>query len=105
MPMYWEESHRETAAGFDIVLSVAPEDMPPDWDVTEEELSKIENGTLAYFIARVEARKEGITLGTAYLGGCCYDSVAQFVEASDYYGGMVEEAVEEARTVIAKLNA
>jgi hypothetical protein len=105
MTTYWEESHRETAAGFDIVLSVTPEDMPPDWDVTEEELRKIENGMLAYFIARVEARKEGITLGTAYLGGCCYDSVAQFVEASDYYGGMVEEAVQEARTVIDKLTA
>lgn len=109
MPMYWEESHRETAAGFDIVLSVAPEDMPPDWDETDEEraetLRKIENGTLAYFIARVEARKEGITLGTAYLGGCCYDSVRQFVEGGDYYGDMVKEAVQEARTVIAKLNA
>ena len=105
MNTHWEVAHRETAAGFDIVLSVAPEDMPPDWDVTEEELSQIENGTLAYFIARVEARKEGITLGTAYLGGCCYDSVQQFVGASDYYGDMVEEAVNEARTVIAKLNA
>jgi len=77
--------------------------------VTEEEkaetLRKIDDGTWAYFVARVEARKEEITLGTAYLGGCCYDSVSQFVEYSDYYGDMVEEAVEEARTVIAKLTA
>lgn len=100
---YWQTIHTETAAGFEIVLSTMPEDMPPDWDVTEDELRKIEDGTLAYFIARVEARKEGISLGTAYLGGCCYDSVEQFVNASDYYGGMVEEAVEEARTMIAKL--
>jgi hypothetical protein len=58
-----------------------------------------------YFVARVEARKEGITLGTTYLGGCCYDSVSQFVASSDYYGDMVEEAVEEARKTIAKLTA
>tara|TARA_R110000868_G_scaffold168140_1_gene402730 strand:+ start:3032 stop:3355 length:324 start_codon:yes stop_codon:yes gene_type:complete len=107
--MYWEESHRETAAGFDIVLFVTTEDMPHDWDETEEEradtLRRIDSGDLVYFVARVEARKEGITLGTAYLGGCCYDSVQKFVDASDYYGDMVEEAVQEARTVIDKLTA
>jgi len=105
--MTWETAHKETRDGFDIVLSVTPEDMPPDWDETEEEraetLQKIDDGTLAYFVARVEARVEGITLGTAYLGGCCYDSVAQFVKEGYYYVDMVEEAVEEARTVIAKL--
>ena len=78
--------------------------MPPDWDETEEQraetLRRIESGDLVYFIARVEACKEGIALGTAYLGGCCYDSVEQFVGASDYYGDMVEEAVEEARARI-----
>jgi hypothetical protein len=109
MTTYWETAHTETAAGFEIVLSVTPEDMPPDWDETEEELAetlrKIDNGTLAYFVARVEARKEGLTLGTTYLGGCCYDSVSQFVASSGYYGDMVEEAVEEARKTIAKLTA
>ena len=109
MYMYWEESHRETAEGFDIVLSVTPDDTPPDWDETEEEradtLRRIENGTLAYFIARVEAKKEGITLGTAHLHGCCYDSVAQFVKDGDYYGDMVDRAVKEARAVIARLTA
>ena len=109
MTTYWETAHSEARDGFDIVLSVTPEDMPPDWDETEEEraetLRKINDGTWAYFVARVEARKEGITLGTAYLGGCCYDSVRQFVEEGDYYGDMVDEAVDEARKVIAKLVA
>jgi hypothetical protein len=109
MRTYWETAHTETAAGFEIVLSVTPEDMPPDWDETEEEreetLRKINDGVWVYFVARVEARKEGITLGTTYLGGCCYDSVSQFVASSDYYGDMVEEAVEEARKTIAKLTA
>ena len=107
--MYWEVAHRETAEGFDIVLATRPEDMLPDWDETEEEraetLRKIEDGTWVHFIARVEARKKGITLGTAYLGGCCYDNVQQFVKDSDYYSDMVEEAVNEARTVIAELTA
>ncbi len=109
MTTYWETAHTEDRDGFEIVLSVAPEDMPPDWDETEEEraetLRKINDGVWAYFVARVEARKEGITLGTACLGGCCYESVRQFVEEGDYYGDMVYEAVDEARKVIAKLTA
>ena len=106
---HWETAHKETRDGFDIVLSVTPEDMPPDWDETEEEhaetLRKIDDGTWVYFEARVEARKEGITLGTVYLNGCCYDSVRQFVEECAYYGGMVDDAIEEARKTIAKLTA
>jgi len=106
---HWETAHKETRDGFEIVLSVKPEDMPPHWDETEEEraetLRKINDGVWAYFVARVEARKEGITLGTAYLGGCCYDSVSQFVKEGDYYGDMVDEAVDEARKTIAKLTA
>jgi hypothetical protein len=105
--MYWETAHKETVDGFDIVLSVTPEDMPPDWDETEEEraetLRKIDDGVWAYFVARVEARKEGITLGTAYLGGCCYESVRQFVEEGGYYGDMVDDAIDEAKAMIKKL--
>jgi hypothetical protein len=106
--MTWETAHKETRDGFEIVLSVTPEDMPPDWDETEEEraetLRKINDGVWVYFVARVEARKEGITLGTAYLGGCCYDSVAQFVkEDGDYYGGMVDDAIIDAKAMIQKL--
>jgi hypothetical protein len=105
--MYWETAHKETVDGFDIVLSVTPEDMPPDWDETEEEraetLRKIDDGVWAYFVARVEARKEGITLGTAYLGGCCYESVRQVVEEGGYYGDMVDDAIDEAKAMIKKL--
>jgi len=105
--MYWETAHKETVDGFEIVLSVTPEDMPPDWDETEEQraetLRKINDGTWAYFVARVEARKEGITLGTTYLGGCCYDSVEQFVKDGDSYGDMVAEAIIDAKAMIQKL--
>lgn len=103
--MYWEVANVETKDGFEIVLSITPEDMPPDWDETEEQraktLRKIEDGTWAYFIARVEACKEGIALGTSYLGGCCYGSVQQFLKEPDgYYQDMVHEVIEEARARI-----
>ena len=103
--MYWEVANVEAKDGFEIVLSITPEDMPPDWDETEEQraetLRKIEDGTWVYFIARVEACKEGIALGTSYLGGCCYENVRQFLKESDeYYQDMVHEAIEAARARI-----
>ena len=105
---YYETVHTETADGFDIVFSVTPECEEPDWEFeTEQEkletLHRIETGQLSWFVARVEAYKDGILLGTDYLGGCCYDSPLQFVDASDYYGDMVENAVAEAKNKIATL--
>lgn len=105
---YYETIHKSTAAGFDIVFSAAYEDHAPDWDFdTEEEkqdlLRRIENGNLVWFVARVQAFKNDIELGTDYLGSCCYDSYMQFVEDSDYYADMVENVVSEARANIAKL--
>ena len=103
----WETIQTEHLDGFEIVFSVTPEDMPPDWDETDEQkaetLRNIENGTWAYFVARVEAKKRGIVLGVDYLGGCCYDSPQKFVEAGDYYKSMVDTAIAEARDIIKKL--
>jgi hypothetical protein len=107
MSTYWETICTETAVGFDIVFYAAPEeDDPRDHFDDEETVQGIKDGRYAWFVARVEARREGITLGTDYLHRCCYDSPQQFCEApSDYYGGMVENAVEEARTMLTKLCA
>lgn len=106
---YWEIANVEAKDGFEIVLSTTPEDMPPDWDETEEQraetLRNIENGTWVYFIARVEACKEGIALGTSYLGGCCYESVKQFVKEGGYYEDMVHEAMQEAQERIRRFQA
>ena len=106
----YETIHTDTAAEFDIVFSVTHEDSEPDWDFESEEdkqdtLRRIEQGDLVYFIARVQALKNGIVLGTAYLGGCCYESHMQFVHASDYYADMVQSAVTEARETLTKLCA
>lgn len=108
--MNYETIHTETAAGFDIVFSVAPETDAPDWDFDSGEdrqdlIDRINDGRMAWFVARVQAFKNGILLGTDYLGGCCYDSPMQFVNASDYYGEMVENAVAEAQEAIEKLTA
>jgi hypothetical protein len=104
----YETIHTTQAAGFDIVFSVTHEDRAPDWDFESEEdkqdtLRRIDNGDLVWFVARVQAFKNGIELGTNYLGGCCYDSYMQFVEASDYYADMVENTVIEAKANITKL--
>lgn len=107
--MNYETVHTEKAAEFHIVFSIAPEDMVPDWDFESPEakaetMRRIDSGDLAWFIARVQAFKNGVLLATDYLGGCCYDSPQQFVNASDYYGDMVETVVKQARETIAKLS-
>jgi len=97
---YWEEIHTEQIVGFDIVVSVAPEDIDPRgaFDDDGATAQAIADGVYEWFMVRVEARRAGVTLGTDYLGGCCYKSAQEFVQApSDYYGDMVERAVDEAR--------
>jgi len=108
--MHYETIHTETAAGFDIVFSVTPEIDAPDWDFESEEdrqdlIDRINDGRLSWFVARVQAFKNGILLGTDYLGGCCFDSPMQFVNGSDYYGDMVENAVAEAQEAVEQLTA
>lgn len=104
----YETIHTDTASEFDIVFSVTPEHVELDWEFEDEQdkqdtFDRIDRGDLVYFIARVQALKNGIVLGTDYLGGCCYDSHMQFVHDSDYYSDMVDSAVTEARETLAKL--
>jgi len=94
---YFHTVREETAAGFEIIFSVAVEEESPDDDFSIDTLDRIKRGDLCWFVARVEAFKKGVLLGTDYLGRCCYESPQQFIESSDYYGGMVENAVAEAR--------
>jgi hypothetical protein len=108
MNMYYETMHTEKTAGFDIVFSIAEEDHAPYWEFESEEerqalLERIADGHLSWFRARVQAFKNGVLLGEDYLGGCCYDSPIQFVNASDYYADMVEEVVRQARNKLADL--
>jgi len=107
---HFETMHEKEQDGFIIRLSAAPDDQLIDWDFETEQdrldlLEKIDNGTLVYFIAKVEAIKCGIVLGTEYLGGCCYESVQAFVDDNDYYSDMVNSAIQEANANIEALSS
>ena len=98
--------------GFTIVLSVTPEDLHPrdlfddSVDDIDEICRKIDNGTYDWFVARVQAFKNGIELGTDYLGGNLYDSCRDFIEQSGgYYEEMVQSAIAEAKKNIESLTA
>lgn len=98
---HWEIAHSEIRDGFKIELALAPSDTAPS-DTTPETSRRIDNGDLLWFDARVTASRHGVVLGTDYLGGCSYDSVAEFVRDS-YYEDLVAEALGDARRMIEKL--
>ncbi len=104
--------HSETINGFDIAFYALPEDSSPegmfssgDDQADKDLIQKIYNGTYTWFIAKVTASKEGIELGTDYLGGCCYTSEQEFCTTyrNDYYMDMVNTAISKANTNIRKL--
>lgn len=105
--MQYETIHTETRDGFDIVFSATPETETPEghFDDDGEAAAAIRDGEFEWFIARVEAKKKGITLGTAYLGGCCYRTASEFVTGGDYYDDMVSEAISQARDTLDELAA
>ena len=105
-----EHAHTEEFDGFVIALDLEPEHEAPDWDFESDEdrdetMRKIENGTYLWFMAKVTASKNGIVLATEYLGGCCYESVAAFIEPDGYYTDMRATVADEAKAAIAKLCA
>jgi hypothetical protein len=111
MKTYWETIHETTNEGFDIALSVAPEtENPRDHFAYENEedndraVQDIESGALAWFMVRVQAFKKGVLLGEDYLGGCCYQSVRDFITpGEDYYQDMVNNATDEAKRTLKDL--
>jgi len=111
MHTYWETIHTEDCEGFNITLSFAPEtDIPRDHfdggcEQDEETFRKIENGTYLWFVARVEASKGGVILGTDYLGGCCYSSAEEFMAQDGYFPDMVQSAIAEAKKTIIAIAA
>lgn len=104
---YWEKINTVTKEGFEIVFSVAYEDLPLDelFDDVEEvnQLCKqIDKGELQYFVARIQAYKKGIKLGDSYLGGNLYESYNDFIGDS-MYDDLVYQAIEEAKNNIKEL--
>ena len=105
---YYETIKTEETQGFHIVCSVAYEDTHPrdlfddSCHDIEEIVRKIDNGSYVWFMVRVEAFKNGILLGTDYLGGCLYESYQDFLDNA-YYEDMVHQAIQEARANLDKL--
>ena len=105
---HYETIKTEETQGFHIVCSVAYEDSHPRdyFDDTEYQIEdicqKIDSGALVWFVARVEAFKNGILLGTDYLGACLYDNYQDFLN-DGYYEDMVSQAITEANANLKKL--
>ena len=99
---HYETIHTEDVNGFHIMCSVTHEDLHPSdlFDDTVDDINeicrKIDNGTYTWFIARVEAYKHGILLGTSYIGGNLYEDVKEFI-SDGYYEDMMHEAMNEAK--------
>jgi hypothetical protein len=107
---YYETLHTESRNGFDIVFSVTHEDTHPrelfddSIDDIDEMCRKIDDGYLAWFVARVQAFKNGVELASDYLGGCLYDNARDFVkESGGYYEDMIETVITEAKQKIEEL--
>lgn len=67
-------------------------------------IKKVNDGTYAYFTARVIAYKNGVELADDYLCGCIYDSVEQFTSSKgDYFDDMVSTVISEAKEKIKSL--
>ncbi len=101
--------HEETREGFSIRLYFGAEDYAPDWDFESEEdkqelFRKIDAGLLLWFYAHVTVSRtpSGEVEGDDFIGGCCYESVQDFVKNSGYYDDMVSESIERARDAARK---
>lgn len=104
---HWELIDTQERDGFTIELHFAPEDDDPrgHFDDDGETAEAIHNGDYLWFVARVTVSKAGIDLGTDYLGGCCYESAADFMEEGGYYADMIEAAMDDARAALESLKA
>ena len=103
--MNWQHIHDEDFAGFRIDFYATPDDTDPRdlFDVDADEICRdINEGRLEWFVAKVTASREGVTLGEDYLGGCCYESVSDFLQ-DGYYTNMIDNAVAEARATLERL--
>jgi hypothetical protein len=68
------------------------EDQSPQGEFDDNEVVvKILMGDLQWFMVRCSAIMEDIVLAESYLGGCCYNSFADFMDEA-YVDDLIEEA-------------
>lgn len=101
----------EKLDGFDLLVNFLIEYTPygDTCDETPEDLKaiyeKIDNYDYVYFCAQVVASKNGIELGSDYLGCCLYNSYEDFITDNDCISDMKNIAVEQAKIAIAGLTS
>lgn len=112
-------------ANYKIALEIAPEEMDPADQFSEEaDIEAIRCGRVAWFCARVSVYKNGHRVGCDTLGGCAYYKVSDFytdhrdsdplnrncsimrkargdnVSICHYFPSMISEAIADARKTI-----
>lgn len=100
----WNLIDERVQDGFTIRLYEQPEEDAPEGhfasgdDQADKDLcNKIRDGIYEWFMVKCDAVKDGVTLGTDHLGGCCYSSFQEFVTEDGYYANMRTNAIEEAK--------
>ena len=94
-----------------IELDAEEEDVHPDesyvWMKGEREefFANVVSGKWLWFSAKitVDHKATGLTLGTSYLGACCYESLEDFAQPGGYVRSMTSEAISEARNNMKRL--
>lgn len=92
-------------ARFHVVVDALPEnDMDWSWDEDGSQQVAVDLGLLIVFCARARCFLDGHELASDYLGGCVYESLAEFARAGDYFSDMVACVCAQARARLRKMN-
>lgn len=85
---------------FTLELAVTPEtDRPRDHFDDDATCYAIDQGVYEWFVARVRVLLDGREVSTEYMGGCCYEAVAQF-RKDIYFHDMARDAIRAARQTL-----
>jgi len=98
--------HSQEIDGFTVTLKFIDEDCDPaDMEYEEDILQSIYSGDLTWLVAHVQAYKCGIELGSAYLGGICYEWNKLQDVIIDIFPDMAIDAISEAKDKLIELQA
>lgn len=112
-------------ANFRVVVdAVEEQDLDLSFDETGELDTKLRNGYLVAFVARVRVFFHGDEIGSDYLGGCIYERLEDFEDhrecgkqnreyaakgeagrCGSYFAGMISEAINQARQTFKGIKA
>ena len=118
---YRGETIREfKTKNFRVIAQAFPEDEPVDVDDDGETQQAVDKGIYVHFRVEVRVLYKGNVLGTDHLGGCIYESIADFMDHKEcgeqnrkwaeqgesarcgsYFTDMINIAIAEARKTLA----